>query len=413
MADVLIAAYGSRGDIMPLTDIGCRLRAVGHRVVLTTNTDLVEDVQACGLDARAIDFEMDAEIDQENTDPAKLALQMVKPAGMRQLSRNLLAAVADVPADIVLLTPFAELAGHPLAEARSIPSLGLRFQPISATGDFPPTLLGAWSAGARINRAAGRLAERGFDRIYLRVVADLRADLRLPRCGARALRRRRTAEEWPILHGFSPSVVARPQDWRPGLDVVGYWWSQHAESWSPPAELVEFLEAGTPPVFVGLGSLMVSAEEAKRLSAVIHAALEMAGVRGIVQSGGAGLAVPAGDALMTIGPVPYDWLFPRVAAAVHSCGAGTVAASLRAGLPIVGVPSPGGDQPFWAHRVQHLGVGPAPLPRPTLDAERLGAAIAAVVTDPRFRDAARRLSRRIAADDGVGRVVTEVERLLE
>ena len=70
---------------------------------------------------------------------------------MRQLGSNLLAAMSDTPADIVLLTPFAELAGHPFAEARGIPSLGLRLQPMSATGDFPPSLLGAWSAGRVVN----------------------------------------------------------------------------------------------------------------------------------------------------------------------------------------------------------------------------------------------------------------------
>lgn len=412
MADVLIAAYGSRGDIMPLTDIACRLRDAGHEVVLTTNTDLVDDVQACGIHARPIDFQLDDAVDT-NADPTKLAMQMVKPAGMRQLGRNFLAAVADVPADVVLLTPFTELAGHPFAQARSIPSIGLRLQPISATTAFPPTLLGAWSAGGLINRAAGRSAQRWFDRIYQGVLTDLRADLGLPKRGARALRRQRSVDRWPILHGFSPAVVPRPDDWRPGIDVVGYWWSQYAESWTPPNELTTFLAAGPPPIFVGLGSLMVSAAEAARLSAVIPAALDAAGVRGIVQTGGTDLGIADNDSLLTIGAAPHDWLFPQVTAAVHSCGAGTVAAGLRAGLPVVGVPSPGGDQPFWARRLQRLGVSPAAVPRPKLDADRLAAAITEAVTEPTYRDAARRLAPDVAADDGAQRVVGAVEQVLD
>ena len=37
--------------------------------------------------------------------------------------------------------------------------------------------------------------------------------------------------------------------------------------------------------------------------------------------------------IFVIGNCPHDWLFPRVAACVHHGGAGTVAASLRAGKP--------------------------------------------------------------------------------
>lgn len=413
MADVLIAAYGSRGDIMPLTDIGCRLLERGHNVTLTTNADLVNEVQACGLAAKPVDFQVDPHLNQEDTDAVKLAMQMVKPAGMRQLSRNLLAAVADVPADIVLLTPFAELAGHALAEARAIPSIGLRLQPISATTAFPPSLIGAWSAGGVINRAAGRSAAAWFDRIYKGVSADLRADLGLPKRTAKSARRDRTREGWPILHGFSPSLVARPSDWRPGLEVSGYWWPKTPETWLPPADLVSFLQSGPAPIFVGFGSLMVSDKEATRLSTVVYEAIRTAGVRAIVQIGGTELAIPDDDAVLTIDTVPHEWLFPQVAATVQSCGAGTVAASLRAGVPVIGVPSPGGDQPFWARRLQGLGVSPATFPRPKLDADRLSEAIAEVLRDPSYRNNAADLARSIGLDDGTGHVVDEVERLLD
>lgn len=412
MATVLIAAYGSRGDIMPLTDIGCRLRDAGHRVVLTSNGELDDEVRATGLETRGISFDVDRDLETGEEDALKVALQVVKPAGIRRLGNSFLDVVADLEPDLVMLTPFTELPGHALAEAHGIPTLGLRFQPMSATRAYPPSLLGARSLGGPGNRAVGNLAAAAVDRVYGGAVADFRRRLGLPVQSARALRRTRTAQEWPILYGYSPSVLPRPADWRTGIDVTGYWWSRGLESWTAPVDLEEFLAAGPPPVFVGFGSLPVTDAERDRLAHTVRAAALGSGQRFLVQAGGAGLTVENDEHTLSIGAVPYDWLFSRVAAVVHSCGAGTTASGLRSGVPTVGVPSPGGDQQFWAEQLRRLGVSPATLPRPALRAERLTDAVTAAITDPSYREAAARIAERIRHEDGAGRVVTEVERLL-
>ena len=84
MARIVIAAYGSRGDLAPLTDFGARLRGDGHDVVMTATPDLVDDITVCGIAARPVDFEMDADIEN----PARAAMQLVLPEGMRQLGRT-------------------------------------------------------------------------------------------------------------------------------------------------------------------------------------------------------------------------------------------------------------------------------------------------------------------------------------
>lgn len=201
-------------------------------------------------------------------------------------------------------------------------------------------------------------------------------------------------------------------DWRAGLEIAGYWWSTTPEGWVPPDDLTAFLEAGPPPVFVGFGSLIVPPQETARLSSVARDALRAAGVRGVVQSGGAALTVTGDEAMITIGSVPHEWLFPRMAAVVHSCGAGTTAAGLRAGVPAVGVPSPGGDQPFWARRLERLGVSPATLSRPKVTAESLAHAVRAAIAEPTYRERATRFADRLAHEDGAGVVAQAVERML-
>jgi UDP:flavonoid glycosyltransferase YjiC (YdhE family) len=118
---------------------------------------------------------------------------------------------------------------------------------------------------------------------------------------------------------------------------------------------------------------------------------------------------PAG--IFPVGSVPFDWLFPRVAAAVHHGGCGSTAAALRAGIPMIVIPFCG-DQFFWGQRVAELGVGPTPIPRRRLTAARLAAAIQALTGDAGMRARAAALGERIRAEDGVTRAVEAFHRYL-
>lgn len=109
--------------------------------------------------------------------------------------------------------------------------------------------------------------------------------------------------------------------------------------------------------------------------------------------------------MLSVGPLPHDWLFPRMAAVVHHAGAGTTAAGLRAGVPAVAVPMLA-DQPFWARRLHHLGVSPPPIPLSRLTADRLAAALTAATSDPRHRKGARAVAARLAGEDGTARVIS-------
>ena len=119
---------------------------------------------------------------------------------MRALGNDILAAVGNEAADIPLLSPFSELAGHQLAEAKGIPSLGLRLQPLSTTAAHPPPVLGAWSAGAVSNRLAADTGSWLADRLYGGVVAGFRRNLGLPKTSTRTLRRDRTCVNSPVPH---------------------------------------------------------------------------------------------------------------------------------------------------------------------------------------------------------------------
>ena len=142
-----------------------------------------------------------------------------------------------------------------------------------------------------------------------------------------------------------------------------------------PVELTAFLGAGTPPVYVGFGSLPVP----KEIGQVAIEAIRAQGRRAVVEDGWAGLApIDDRDDCLAVGAINQQALFGRVAAVVHHGGAGTTDTAARAGAPQVVVPQIV-DQPYWASRVAKLGIGAAHND-PTPTTESLSVALRTALT---------------------------------
>lgn len=96
--------------------------------------------------------------------------------------------------------------------------------------------------------------------------------------------------------------------------------------------------------------------------------------------------------------VSHEDLLPRCAAIVTTGGAATVLASLKAGVPLVVVPT------FWdksdnAQRVVEAGVGLRLAPRHCTP-DRVRAAVMRLLEEPHFRENAQRMARRFAEVPG-------------
>jgi vancomycin aglycone glucosyltransferase len=141
------------------------------------------------------------------------------------------------------------------------------------------------------------------------------------------------------------------------------------------AELEAFVDAGSPPVYVGFGSLRAPADAVR----VAVEAVRAHGRRVILSRGWGDLILPDDrEDCFTIGEVNQQVLFGRVAAVIHHGGAGTTHVAARAGAPQVVVPQIA-DQPYYADRVAELGIGVAHHgPTPTFDSlsAALGTALA-------------------------------------
>ena len=416
---IAIVAPGSRGDVEPYVALGKGLQKAGHVVRLVTHQDFEGFVSSNGVEfwpfegnVQDIAQSIDMRAPLEGGNFVAIMSQMAKEAqrGAVALAEGGLAACRGT--DLVIAGIGGVFIGIALAEKLSLPLLQAYYIPFTPTRAYPSFLfpkLPAWFGGT-LNRLSYQLARqmmwqgfRSADRVARRDVLGLPAAPFWGPFDADCVRRQ------PILYAYSPCVIPKPSDWGDDIHVTGYWFLDPADDWTPPAALLEFLQAGDPPVYIGFGS-MSSRNPEQTADLVLHA-LAQAKQRAIMLSGWGGLRkADLPDTVLMVDSVPFSWLFPRVAAVIHHGGAGTTSAGLRAGVPSVVVPF-FGDQPFWGQRVAELGVGPQPIPRRKLTVERLAQAIQEAVTDQTMRQRAADLGSRIQAEDGIARAVAIVQQL--
>jgi sterol 3beta-glucosyltransferase len=418
MISVAIVASGTRGDVQPYIALGKGLQAAGYHVRLLSSDNFAAPVTEAGLAFGAIGRGAEERLQSEEwrrTIEAGnfLAILARMKAEMKQGAAETARRLPPLlEGSDLIITGMAGLAGvYAIAGAFEIPVIQAFAVPFTPTRAFPSPLTPRLPLGALLNRASFHVMRQMFWQMSRAGDAATRQVLGLPKGSFWGPFRVLVRRKMPVLYGYSTHVLPHPHDWPDNHFVTGYWFLDEPDDWQPPADLVEFLAAGDPPVYVGFGS-MVSRDPAAAGQIALDA-LARAGRRGLLASGWGGLqpsALP--PTVHMIASQPHSWLFPRMAAVVHHGGAGTTAAGLRAGVPSVVVPF-SADQPFWGQRVVELGVGPQPIPHKHLTSERLANAIRAATSDPAIGQRARALGEKIRTEDGVGNAVAVVARFVQ
>jgi UDP:flavonoid glycosyltransferase YjiC (YdhE family) len=406
---ISIQTLGTRGDVQPFVALALGLVARGHDVQISAPLQLASLVEGRPIRFAPLPGELLALLDSTQgkaaiaggrSFTAGLALlNQVRPLMRRLFEEAWAAARTFEPAVVVhhpkaLAAPhIAERLGRPAILASPLPG----FTPTSA---FPTPVLPFASLGP-FNRASHRLATASGEALFRETIREFRADtLGLPP-------KRRSADRGGTLYAYSRHVLPVPADWNDDVLVSGYWFLDDP-SWRMPEDLADFLSSGDPPVYVGFGSM--PGLDAERLTATVVEALTKTGRRGLLVTGGGALAASAARRdVHVINGAPHDRLLPHVRATIQHGGAGTTAASLRAKVPTIVCPF-FGDQPFWARRVEALGVGPPPLDPRSLTAESLAAAIR-TTDDPKVRARASSLGDAIREEDGVANAIAYIERV--
>jgi sterol 3beta-glucosyltransferase len=425
---VVILVVGTRGDVQPFLPIARKL-AERHRVRIASHAEFREMVEKAEVEFYPL-----------AGDPRELVEYLARTGG-RLVPIRIDALVEDVPKKRALIgeilestwractepdpdrsgaRPFAAdwiIANPPsfghihCAEALDVPLHMVFTMPWTATSAFPHPLTRLQPGEHRPVR--NFLSYGVVSTMLWAGLGDVVNGFRERTLGLAPLDPVQGASllednEVPFTYLFPESVIPRPEDWGPHIDLTNFIFANEAANYEPPPDLAAFLAAGPPPVYVGFGSTMVPAPAA--LTRVVFEGLERAGVRGVLSRGWGELGGEAPPHVHIIDDCPHDWLFPRCQAVCHHGGAGTTAAGLRAGLPSVVVPF-FGDQFFWGRVIADAGAGPEPVPAVEITSESLAEAFAHALT-PDARAKARLLGARVRERDGVDLVTRSLYRHL-
>jgi sterol 3beta-glucosyltransferase len=417
---VTILAIGSRGDVQPYIALGKGLQTVGHQVRIATHVPFKDLILSHHLDFYPLKVDprkaLKTEDGQAWVNSGNNQLQfllyftrLVRPLVEQSLYDSWNACQGS---DVILFSRLG-IIGYHIAEKLGIPALMAPLQPISRTHYFPCDgiiNIPAWMPfRGQINWLSYLIVEQVFWQPFRDLFNRWRKEsLNLPAVPFSGPYKLMAKKQYPMLYGFSPSVVPKPPDWGEWLHVTGYWFLDHSPDWQPPANLVDFITAGSPPICIGFGSMQERQPEA--LLNIVLQALFRSKQRAVLLTGWTGIYdVKLSDQIYAIEEVPHDWLFSRMAAVVHHGGAGTTAAGLRAGIPNVIIPF-FADQGFWAGRVIELGAGPRSIPRSQLTSERLSTAIQSAIQDETIRARAALLGASIREENGVKQAAKIVDR---
>ncbi|KDN42537.1 hypothetical protein RSAG8_06680, partial [Rhizoctonia solani AG-8 WAC10335] len=361
--NVNIMIVGSRGDVQPYLALGQKLQKYGHTVRLSTHETFRKLVKDAGL----LFFNIGG-------DPHELMSYMVRNPGLipgfgsvmngdigkkqamvaEMLDRCYLScykADEGTPgergfvADAIISNPptFAHI--H-CAEALGIPLLLSFTMPWCATASFPHPLVNIKQSGPHEQTAVNyysytlvdMLTWQGLGHVInkfrakqlgLDFLSTASAVSMIERCGI------------PWTYCLSPALVPKPKDWLSHIDVVGFYFLDLAKDYDPPADLVEFLGSGEPPIYVGFGSIVL--QDPQEMTRVVLEGIAQAGVRAIVSQA-------------------WEW-------------------------------------PWWAAQLAQRGAGPQPLDSKNLTSEVFAAAIRTALS-PDTVVAAQNIGTMINQEDG-------------
>jgi len=414
---VTVIAAGSRGDIQPYLALAAGLKQRGFDVRFGTNINFEGLARQYDLPFAPIGVDSYREAQSEkarawleSTSTIKLAVGTLRV--VRPILDRLIGDVFEIcqDSDLLVYHSFTVPYVYHFSRHLGIPALAASIYPLATSAHPALSLNPPPVSSPAINRFTHFMVDAFGWQVFS---AKLRSFLQNKGGKSTGNAYRKLLDgSIPVICGYSPQVIPGPPDLGSHVRITGYWFLEPTSDWQPDPALVAFIQAGDRPVFAGFGSMGNPTRQQETTSIIVQAA-RAAGRRVILVGGwsdlGAGQA-GAQDVFATRS-VPFDWLFPQMAAIVHHGGAGTTSLALRAGVPNVVVPH-FADNHFWARRVHDLGAGPAPIPRKQLTVEKLAAALSQAVTDEGMQVKARRLGKNIQAEDGISAAVEEIRRIM-
>jgi rhamnosyltransferase subunit B len=356
---IILACWGTDGDVYPFLGLGTVLRNRGYRVTLATREHFAGRATQAGLEFRSMVSSEETEKLFAQPDfwhPVKGPLLMMRwglPLVRQQ--HTIFTELASQEGALLIAHP-GVLAARILQEHSGVPLVSVILQPWMLTSvHAPPAMMGGLTLPRWTPQPVGRIYYRVIDG-----VGDLLIGRELNRLRASfGLRPMRRIFRWwfspQLVLGMFPSWYGQPQaDWPPQIKLVGFPMDDGRGNASVPEKTIEFIRAGTPPIAFTFGTGMLHAAEVFRECIAACRILRRRGI--LVTNFREQLRAKLPAFIHHCDFAPFQDLFPLCAAVIHHGGVGTVAKALAVGVPQLILPF-SFDQLDNAMRVKKLGAG--------------------------------------------------------
>ena len=417
MAKVLLATFGSLGDLHPKIALGLELQKRGHDVTIAAMEFYRERISLTGLKFAPMAPHLDpddkaraVELMDSFRGPEKIIKEIIF-GSIRQMYDDLSAAVQDKD---LLITGEVVYAVTSVVEKTRIKWISTSLQPTTFFSIYDPFVPPAAPWLERF-----RFLGPTFFRAFFGVVRMMASGWYAP---YKRFRRELGLSEdhdpifydkySPLLHlALFSKVLAQPQpDWPANTVQTGFcFYDGQNDIGKMPAGLAEFLDEGEPPIVFTLGSAAVMdprdffEESVKAAARLRRRAVLLYGVFNDPPSG-------LNSDIVGFEYAPYSLVFPRSACVVHQGGVGTTAQVLRAGVPHLIMPY-AHDQFDNAARCRRLGVSETVF-REGYTSGSASKVLSGLLFNNRYTATAAKNAEKVRSERGAEAAADEIEKVL-
>lgn len=331
----VVVSYGSRGDTEPCAVVARELLRRGHDVRMAVPPNLLDLAESQGIAAVGYGPDSHKQFDAlpqfmaQMRDPYRALPDIVEHVSQVWAEKSAVLASLTDGANVLLTGMSEQRLAANVAEYQGIPLVALHFFPASLQPSGPMLAQARKMAEDPQRRALG-LPES--------------AEPRPPALEIQAYDERCLPA--PLTQWVEPGAD------RPFVGTLTLELAAESDD-----EVMAWIADGTPPIYFSLGSTPVSSPE--QTIGMVVAACDLLGERLLVCSGPNDFShLEHFDHVKVVRAVNHATIFPACRAVVHHGGAGTTAAALRAGVPML-ILWLWLDQPVWAAAIEQLNVGRA------------------------------------------------------
>lgn len=437
---ILIITNGTRGDVEPFVGLAQGLIQNGYHVTICAPISFKKFVTDHGIAyaymnnglPKIVLSEIGRHIMESSASVARYirsglkSKAVLRPSYRRQLDETFRAA-KQVKPDLIIFN-HVSIYGHHIARELRVPAMVAVSSPLLIpTGDVAHLLFPQWKLWrGKLGRAYNRLTYRIFflivEQVTKYLVREWQDDNHLARYSNKIEFYRSApwqGRPMPVLYHYSQSLSPHASDWDNNIHITGYWFRKEShKTWTPPTRLINFINAGTPPLYIGFGSMTASRQTLKRVIDAMGKLLTQTEHRAVIAAGWSKedwQSILAdkniAEKIYYLDEAPHDWLFPQMAGIIHHGGAGTTAAAFRALKPSIICPF-FADQHFWAKRIKATKSGMGPLPLKKINHDNLSRAVTKITTDPIIIANAKKIGQAINKEDGIAATIAIIKKFM-